>query len=191
MKAALAVFLVTLAACDTAAPERPSLSLSFTQQGPLNLDVTGVRVESRYFPPMQDPNVDHEFPVPPLTAMRSWASDRLRARGANGIAVLMIEDASARKEGLKTDRGVSGLFKNEQSDRYHVRVAATLEIRDTRGNVLATASTRASRSVTTPEGITLAERDRVWFEITDELMQDFDDEMERRMRLHMPTWLKY
>ncbi|GAB6052089.1 hypothetical protein JCM17960_09090 [Magnetospira thiophila] len=186
----LGFLVLTVAACGTAPPERAQLSLRFTQESPLQLDVTGVRIESRYYPPMQAPNVDHEFPVPPLTALRNWATDRLEAHGTNGLAVMVIEDASAIQENLATDKGLTGLFKDEQSDRYRVHVAARLEIRDTMGNVKATASAQASRTVTTPEGITLAKRDRVWFELTDELMQAFDDEMERQIRLYEASWIR-
>lgn len=176
--------------CATPPPERPRLDLRFVTRVPLTLAVGGVRVESGYVPPMAAPNVDHEFPVPPIRALRAWAGDRLRAIGGTDRAVLVIEDAGARRRALPTDRGVTGLFKQEQSDRWEARVAARLEIRDARGGVLAQAGATVTRAVTTPEDITLNERDLVWYDLTGAMMADFDDVMERNIRRHMAPWLR-
>ena len=54
----------------------------------------------------------------------------------------------------------------------------------------AVAKAVASRSITTPEGATLNDREKIWFETTEALMADFDDEMERQIRRHLGTWLR-
>ncbi len=188
--AVLATVPLLIAGCATPPPERPRLDLRFTQAPPMVLSVDGVRVESAYVPPMAPPNVDHEFPVPPLKAVETWTEDRLRGVGGVVGAVMVVEDASAWRESLPTDRGFTGLFKQEQSDRWHVRIAARLEIRDARGRVLAQTHAVVGRSVSTPENITLNDRDLVWYRLTSDAMGDFDDLMDRDIRRHMAAWLR-
>ena len=182
---------LALAACTSQVAERPRLDLRFTHLLPITLAVSGLRIESTYVAPMHAPNVDHEFPVPPLQALKNWGHDRLRTiGGSTDRLVMVIDNASAVHDRLRTDRKLTGLFKDEQADRYRVQVAAHLEIQGPDGRRRAVASATASRSITTPEGATLNQREQIWYDTTAALMTDFDDEMERQIRRYMAAWIR-
>jgi len=68
-------------------------------------------------------------------------------------------------------------------------VEAQLEILNADGRLIQLASARATRSRSVMEDAKPEERERVWFELLEALMKDFDKEMERAIRLYMDPWL--
>jgi hypothetical protein len=187
---ALTVLLpIALAACETPSPEQKLPGLSYAHLGPLRLNVARVDVASEYKAPLQAPNVDHQFPTTPEAALRQWAADRLQPAGRDDMARFLIVDAAAIEIRLKRDTGLKGTFKKEQSERYDVSVEATLEIFDSRGFRRGFATARAKRTRTVPEDITLNQREKVWFEMTEAVMNDFNAELERNIRRHLGGFL--
>ncbi len=140
---------------------------------------------NEFKPTFQEPNIEHLMPVPPATVMQHWAEQRLEARGVNNVAKFTIVDAQVKATPLKVDTGITGAFKLQQAVRYDASVAGMLEIVDDRGFRRAFASARVSRSRTLPEDASLNEREKVWFELTEALMRDFDAEMEQNIRAHV------
>lgn len=187
--AALALFVLALAACATP-PARPTYpELTWAHLPPFELDVAAVEVVSEYEPPYKEPNVEHLFPVPPGEAARRWADDRIKAAGTEGRAKVIIKRASVTETPLELTEGVRGYFTTEQAQRYDAVVEVTIEVRGPRGYRDGFATAVAERSRTVPEDATLNERERVWFEITDALMKDFNAEMERNVREHLGRFL--
>jgi hypothetical protein len=138
---------------------------------------------------MKAPHVEHLFPTPPQTALERWAADRLDAAGRHGIARFVIKDARGTATPLAIDKGFAGAFKKEQSVRYEASVEAVLEIVDERGFRKGFASARVSRTRTLGEDATLNERDKVWFELTEAMMADFNAEMEKNVRQYLGGFL--
>ena len=60
-------------------------------------------------------------------------------------------------------------------------VEADMQILDGR-QVQGTASAEARRSITVPEGITLNERERVWYKLTQDTMNDLNDQLEATIK---------
>jgi hypothetical protein len=58
------------------------------------------------------------------------------------------------------------------------------------GRQLAMVSSRATRSRSVPENITLAERERVWFRLTESMMNDLNLALEQQIREHFARWLR-
>jgi hypothetical protein len=185
----LLLFLV-VAACETPIERRAFSEITFVHLPPILLDVAAIDVIVAYQPSLKSSNVEHEFPVPPVTAAQRWAADRLQAVGTSGRAVVTIIEASVVEVALKKSTGLKGLFTVDQSERYDARVRLTVEAVDVNRQVKARAEAEAQRSRTVGEGITLAAREKTWFLLTEALMADFDGAMEEQIRKYLVGFLK-
>ena len=185
--ACAAMVLSVLAACETPPPELTFPELTYAHLGQMRLQVGTVNVHSKYRSPMQAPNVEHLFPVSPERALRQWAADRLMAGGYEGEAHFVIIDARVVETPLTKDTTFTGTFTKQQSERYEATVEAVLELGAERGR--ANARARASRSMTVREDDSLNDREKKWFRLIEDLMSDFDREMERQIKTHLVNWL--
>ncbi|MFQ5774001.1 MAG: hypothetical protein ACE5GS_05755 [Kiloniellaceae bacterium] len=177
-----AALLVALAAC-AAPPPRPEFpQITFQNLPPIRLDVREVTVEQAYRPPAKAPNVDHRFPVPPADAAMRWARDRLVAAGATRRAHYVVRDASVVETPLKTTGGLKGMFTTEPSERYDARVVVELRIIADDGRVAGSATAEAVRSRSVPEDITLNEREKVWYEMTEDIMRELNGQLEQTIK---------
>jgi hypothetical protein len=140
-----------------------------------------------YQEPLRPPNVDHLFPTPPERAMRRWATDRLVASGTpDRYARFVIQDAKVIESELPRTEGVRGAFTTDQTQRYDLTLSAALEIREERGNFRAGfVSANTSRSRTVAEDITVNDRERIWFEMLEQAMNDLNAELERQIRANL------
>lgn len=178
-----------LAGCDTSAPSTQFPELTYRHLGPITLDVSRVEVTTRYIPPLKPPNVEHRAPIPPYVAIRRWANQRLKAAGRRNVANLVILDASIREVPLPVAGGLKGFLTTQQSARYDGRIAVLLEIRNFGGRQLAFATARAKRSMTVAEDATLADREKVWFALTEDLMSDINRRLEMEVRRHLGAYV--
>ena len=183
----VAVFVVGCAT-DVEKPGFPQISFAHLQ--PITLNVARVEVENRYVSPAARPNVEHEFPVSPAAAALNWGRDRLRAAGAAGVARVLVRRASVVEVPLKRSQGVKGLFTRDQSERYDAVIDMMAEIRDEAGNVRVTVESTATRSRSVSENISLIEREKVWFEMTESMMTDLNKALENQIRIHMKDWIR-
>ena len=184
------VFLFVLAACETPVDDAKLPDMTFTHLPRLQINVASVEIDDRYKPPLKSPNVEHTLVNSPASVLRRWATDRLNPVGVSDIARLIITDAAVTETALKKDTSFTGTFTKQQSHRYDFSVAATLEIVGSAGIRKAFAAANASRSQTTREDMSVAEREKIMFGITEKLMRDFNAEMEKNIRRHLVTWLK-
>ena len=170
-----------LAACASAPPPPRFPDISFKGEPPILLDVARVELVSTFQPNFAPPEVEHEMPVPPQRALENLCKDRLQAisPASQRVARFTIVDAKVtetelpRKEGLKAD------FTTQIGQGYNGQVEIRLDIYDENGIVVRTATARAARSRTVPEDITPNDRDRVWYEMSDELAHSADQVLEQ------------
>ena len=177
--ALLAVPLLLLAGCETPVQMQSLPALSYDHLGPLRLHVARIAIVPAYPPPMKSPNVDHLFPTPPLKAIRRWAADRLRAVGRDGVARVVIRNAAAIETPLAQKKGVKAAFTKQQAYRYDLTIEATVEINGR--NSTGDASAKATRFTTVREDASINERNKIWFQLTETLMRDFNAEMEKNL----------
>ena len=181
----LAVALVAAsAACSSAPPPPPKFAdIHFLALPPFRLAVSQIQVETQFQPTFQEPDVEHEFPVPPQRALENWAHDRLQAVGPTTgyVARFTIIDASVRESDLKKKEGLKAVFTTQQSERYDGHVAVQLQIINPQGIAERSASAEATVSRSVPEGITLNERDKVWYDMTRDLMADLDRQLQKQV----------
>lgn len=189
---ALAALAMPLAfsACESTPTARTQPSMSFAHLPPFKLTVSEVSVVSLYKSPLAAPNIEHMMNISPEAAARIWAKDRLIAAGGPFTAEFRILDAPVVEAELKTDKGFSGMFKKEQSARYNGALQVELRIRDQRGVTVASSEAKSTRSQTTPEDVTLNQRDQVWYEISESLIKEIDARLTENIRTYMPDYIK-
>lgn len=186
----LVLLAVPLAACETQVADGRLPEMRFAHMAPINLDVASVEVQSKYRAPLAYPHVEHQFPTPPEKALKNWAADRLKAVGRQNTARLTIHEASVVETKLPVDKGFTGFFKKEQAERYEAKLEATIEIVDSRGVNLGFVEARVSRGRTLGEEVSLNQRDKFFYELTEALMKDMSAELEKNLRTHLGTWAR-
>jgi len=185
----LALLVIALLAACSSEPQKPLPELTFVHQPPIRLNVASLEVVSTYKEARKPPHVEHKFQTPPEEALKRWAESRLRPMGRAESARYTVINAAVTEESLAKTEGIAGAFKKEPSERYTATVEAQLEILNADGRLIQLASARATRSRSVMEDAKPEERERMWFELLEALMKDFDKEMERAIRLYMDPWL--
>jgi len=185
--ACLCLALSVNAACTTPPPATNQPQLTYAHQATIRLNVDAIEIVRAYTPPMRTPNVEHLFPTSPMKTAERWATDRLTAAGAPGgaIARFVILDARVVEEKLPTTSGIGGYFTVDQGARYTATLEARLEIIDAQGTRRAFAEARAFRDQTVPENASINKREDYWFRLTEDLLKDFDREMEAAIQTHL------
>lgn len=181
-----------LGGCTTPAPTQTLPQITFAHLVPLEFDVEKVEVDNRYKAPNDPSYIEDRFPTPPASAIRIWAIERLKPVGAAGSGTLrvVIKRASVQEEKLDIDKGIKGAFTKEQSNRYTLMIDADVVILDSVGKQVGFSSAKASRSTTTREDISLNDREKQWFEMTEKTMGDFNTEMESNIRQYLAKYLR-
>lgn len=181
---------LALAGCSSAEPPSGRLpEMTFAHLRPYSLDVARVEVVPDYAPPSGPRHIEETMPVSPENALRRWVQDRLRPIGSQGTLRVLVHDASATETALPTDKGFSGMFKTEQASRVDVTLSVTLEVLDSQQSVLSDINTTVSRSRTTPEGMKLNERDRLLYDLVEELMKDYNMQVDQEIPTVFSRWL--
>ncbi|MQA64742.1 MAG: hypothetical protein GEU76_02395 [Alphaproteobacteria bacterium] len=184
-----ALALGVVVSCATPPAQQNFPELSYRHLPPINLAVGAFDIENRYVPPLKDPNVEHRAPVPPYNAARQWGIDRIKALGGPDRARLQILDASIVEVPLAVTGGVRGMFTRDQAARYDGKIEMTLEILDPNGRRRAFVTGRANRSETVAEGAPIAERERVWLTMTEEMMRQLNQEMTQNVERYFANYM--
>lgn len=170
-----------LAACAMEDPGNRFPPIAFQHLPDISLDVGDIQIEQAYVTPGHRPNVDHLFPEQPKNAAVQWAQDRLVARGDRLTFRYIVRQASAVETELETTTGVKGLLTTDQAARYEVHIVVEMQVLDGR-QIQGTAKAEARRSTTVAEGISLADRERAWYRLTEDTMKDLDKQLEETIR---------
>ncbi len=180
--------LLLLAACETAVEGRNFAQISFAHLSPIKLNVANIEVREPAAEAPGNGNIEHELPVSLRGAARHWAEQRLQAVGQTGSAVVTVERADFREERLKKTPGFKGIFTTDQVERYRAALTVSVSITDPKGSAVARAS--GSRTQTVPEDASLADREKVWFSMTEKLVKAVDAEMEKRIRENLILYVR-
>ena len=168
-----------LAGCVEAPPTPSYPDITFKHLRPLYLDVGEVRIVDEFRPPLQRPHVEHELPVSINQSIRNWVQDRLQTTG----------NSSAVEKELSKETGLKGLVTKSQSELYEFHALVEIKINEISGSS-AVVTAEATRSKSVPEGITLNEREKMYYTQVKALMQAFDQELEKNIRSFMGSYLR-
>ena len=182
--------LVAVAACSTKPAVQHLPDLSFADRKPVLLDVAQLEIVSQYQPPGKAPNYEHLMPISPEAAAIRWAKERLRPVGKTGFARVVIKDGAVIRTDLKVDTSVKGMFKDEQAERYDGTLEIQVELLDARHLPIGTDVTaRATRTRSLPEDVTVNERERALFDVTESMARDIDTQLDGLIRSYMAKWV--
>lgn len=177
-----------LGGCDTPVPSRSFPDISFSHKTPYNLDVAKIEVETNPAPAPDKGTVVHELPVSLTAVAEKWARQRLKAVGQSGVAVVKVEKASVIEERLKKTGGIRGAFTTDQTERYIGELEMSVSIADNRGQASARAGSTRTRTIA--EDATLAEREKLWFNMVETLARGMDAEMDQQIPAHLTNYLR-
>lgn len=184
-----AMLTLFVSACETQVERPRYAAITFAHLEPIALDVASLRIVAAYQEPETPPNVEHEFPANPLETAKRWGQDRLNPVGQSGEVVVTIEDASVVEVPLEKKSGITGVFTEDQSERYDAVIRMTITAEDTSRGISASTSSEARRGRTVSEDLTLNEREKIWYELTEALMRDLDARLEQSVRQHLTKFL--
>jgi len=189
---ALVLMAGALAACNTPPSREPFPKLTYSYLPPFHLAVGRIDVVDAYRPPLAPPNVEQQFPVSPAGTAEEWGRDRLLAVGGADHAVYTVLRGDAVDVQLaNNDSGtLTGQFTTPQSDRYDLTIAVRLQILDPSGGVAASVYAEAKRSHTVAADATLNDRERLWFDMTEQAMKDLNAQLERNIPAYLGRWLR-
>lgn len=183
------VAIVAVASCTTPpTPQYPELT--FTHIPPIVLGVERIEIVDATAPKTGATHVEQQMPVSPGTALRAWARDRLQANGVSGVAKFVIESASVTETDLKKTEGLKGLVTKDQSHRYDSEVRATLSLEGVPRVTQAFAQAEVSRAQTIAEDASINDREKMWFNLTEATMKDFDPIMAKSIRTHLADFIR-
>ena len=176
-----------LAACETPVEPRQFPEIGFSHQTPILLNVASVSVKKMPSAPAKG-SVEYELPVRLSTVAERWARERIKPVGRQGTATVTIEQAQLVEERLKKTGGIKGAFTTDQTERYRATLAMSVSVVEPSGQAQARASGNRVRTV--PEDATLADREKVWFQMVESLSRNVDRELEAQMRKHMNQYIR-
>lgn len=183
----VAAVALLLGACETPVPERKFPEIGFLHEAPYKLDVATIEVEKQPVVPQQG-EVVHELPVSLATVAETWVRQRLRAVGTRGSAVVRIEKASVVEEKLTKTGGIRGAFTTDQTERYTGELQMSMDL--VKGGEQGTVKVGARKVRTIAEDATLAEREKLWFDMVEKLARDVDAQMNKQINAHLTNFLR-
>jgi hypothetical protein len=184
----LPILFLIFSGCVNAPPRDLFPDLRYSHLKPIGLAVNSVEIKISYVSPKQIPNVEHKFPIAPTKAASNWLEDRIRAEG--GIDSLRATVTLGRVVEVELPRtpGFRGAFMVDQSERYDGELEIVLEIIDPNGKRRAMVSSRAVRSRSVAEDSTLSNREEIWFRMTEAMMNDLNEALEKQISKHFSIW---
>lgn len=155
-------------------------ALSFNQMGQIVLDVPRIEVVPEYRASRAAPYIEHQMTMPPLEAVRRWTAERLKPTGkGGGIVRVIVKDASIKETTLPRTAGISGVFTRDQAYRYDGRLEVEITAQKPEAqNFSGFSSAIVTRSVSVPEDVSIAERERVWLDLVRQMMDDLNARFE-------------
>jgi hypothetical protein len=187
---AAVVALAMLAGCETPPPPSGFPQLSYAHLPPINLNVAKVEIVSEYRPTGVAPNVEHLFPVKPLEAAKRWSRERLKAVGRSGTARVTIRRASVVEVPLARSTGLRGMLTTDQTERYDGVIEISIAILDDSGRQLGAIVSRALRTKSVPEDISVYDREKVWFDMVEAMMNDLNVSLETQIKRYLRSSLR-
>ena len=184
------VIVAGLAGCETPVPKPVFPDLTYGHLPPIGLAVARIEVVPAYVSPAKKPNVEHLFPVAPAAAAARWLRDRLQAVGGRGLVRATVLQGGVVEVPLEKTTGLKGMFTVNQSERYDAVLEVRIRIFREDGSEAAMVTSRAERSRTVAEDITPYAREKIWFVMTEALLNDLNAQLERQIRTHFTGYLR-
>ena len=170
----LALCAVLLAGCGGDEHVPFVAPIDFAGQPPTPVTVRTIEIVDEYVPPKSLPNVEHAAPTPPYKAVRLWTNERLKAVGESGYLRVGIRDAH--------------IVERAAGDQvtYLGRIDVALDAdggnpTGTGAQTTGSGEVTVTRQVTVDKDLDLAAKERVWDDMTRQMMVEFSADMQRTL----------
>jgi len=170
----------------------PIAKVGFQHLPKIRLNVANVLVKSNYKGLMEPPYAEQRFPTPPERALFDWALTRLVAVGGKeyaAVAQFEIDEASVIETKLKKTEGFRAMLTYEPTARYDATAVARLNIKNAENGASGNIRVTAQRSIEVSENATLAQREEAWMVLVENLMADFNTQMELQINGYLSRWV--
>jgi len=184
-----AMGLAALTGCETTPPPRRFAQITFRHATPIPMRVGSVETRVTWQAPSGNGHIEGEMPINPATTAARWGEDRIRATGGSGRAIVEVREMSVTETKLATASGVRGAFTTDQSERYDMRLVMRVAAEDPSTGATAETTISAQRSQTVLEGLTLAEREDIWYAMIEKLMMDMDAGLTQAVQNEMSAFV--
>jgi len=178
------LFVALLTSCTEGPPVTTPPDLTFSNLQPIQVNAASVDVIDNYKPPLQDPNIEHTFRLPPYVAAERLLRHQLVAAGSENTLRAIIDDASVIRTELPQDKGFMSYFEQQPTERLQAKMLIRFELVDPKAPdiVIAHAEIVARREKTLTEGMSPAERDQAYFDLTEDTMDEVNDGLKSIVR---------
>lgn len=175
----VSVLLLACAACsfmnksDNFVPAK----ITFDRYPVISVNAGKVEVVHNYEMPMTEPHVEHLFPVSIQTTIDNLVDSKILAMGqSNNRMRVLVDDLSVIREPLEMDKSIWGKFKKQPDEALKARVVLRFEMVDANDPdvILGHSTLVAKRNKTLMKGISVAERDRAYYELVNNLVDDIN-----------------
>lgn len=167
--------LLSVSACTQSRVNDEWPALSYQAASPVMVNASYIEISDAYRSPMGAPNVEHLFKVTPSMAAQDLVRHQVTAGAAsNNVLRVIVEEASVVRSTLPKKDGVVGFFTPEPEEQFDARVSLKFELADAAAPDVVTgrASVLATRQRTLSGGATLAQRERAYRDLTQDLVND-------------------
>lgn len=168
---AAASLAALLAGCSGRPPQYFE-PLNYDYLSKIDLNVARIAIRDDYHPIEDGLTFDTDSPTPPIEALKAMARERLVPVGSSGEAILVIRNASLRRV----------------EDNLVGMLSVQLDVRTSEGQRVGFASAAVTRSQAYPQGGE-ADLKSALYEITKNMMDDFNVEFEYEIRHSLRDWL--
>lgn len=178
-RAALAGLLfvpLALSACSSGPPVPTTFArLDYSYLPPITLKVANVEIRNDYRPGPDAEQVIAQAPEAPADVLERMAHERLVANGSPGSAVFVIRQASLHQIG----------------DTLVGNMTVDLNVRTSNGQRVGYAEASVSRSETAPSNETSARMRAALYDLTRQMMNSMNVELQYQIQKTLPDWLAY
>jgi hypothetical protein len=153
----------------------------------IRLGVAEMQVIPAYASPRRKPNAEHRMTASPQKVAVDWARAKIRAVGRQDRARVIILDASVIEVPVK---GKSGLFRRGPDRRYDAKLTISVEIRSDAGDLIGNARVTATRSQEVLKGVEGKRLQRIWRDLSEQIVSDAANELKRQMQARLGQYLR-
>lgn len=184
------VLCIFLSSCQINTVQTGEPSLTFSHLAPITFNVAEMEIIDSFQSSYNAPDVEFQFPIPPGVAVTRWIKDRIETSGSQGKLLATIKDATVKEQPLPTRGGLMDIFYIEPSERYEAHVVVSFGVLDgSRALPIAEATVEITRSQTIQENASLADREALFVNLTEQLMEDFNTEAEKQIHTYLGSFL--
>ncbi len=185
------LFLLMFSACTTTPVPPEAAAPHFTKEPALSLNVGKIEFADEYRSPGTPPNVEHLFDYTPADVFKTWVHDHIHPTGGQNTLQITISDASVVEAKLPKTKGLEGFFTVDQGSSYDGKLSVEMRIFKP-GSAISEAEVSATtnHSSTLVENATLQQRDKLFYDLTLEMVNTIGSQLDHDMRQYFSTYIK-